>query len=335
MQTNDLPDFVEWDGDLAFGPPYELNGTSMSVFLLRADWRALRALCDRYLNRVLAGGNVRYVPLAGLVGLVFAHVARGPSLAPGDYDKGYLIEHEAAFAVPVVRCRLDGGRLAAEEISAFMPYIWVDSGPAMIGGRETYGFPKQWSEVVLPRDPRAAARFSVATLVIPAYDRSAVAKLLPLLDASRTDGGVLGELAATFTTVRDTVDELLSRIGRELFDGGDHLPLPTWPLVRSLLTSLEQGEVTLTFLKQFRAVEDTRKACYQAIVEAPARVTSLRAAGWMPGDWRIRIRDYASHRVVEQLGLGGNELASALHVWLDFDFRLDLGTTIAERSIGR
>jgi hypothetical protein len=199
-----------------------------------------------------------------------------------------------------VRGRVRDGAFAPDEVAWFIPYIWVDSAPGMADGREVFGFPKECADFVMPKHPEDAARFAVSTWVIPKYDPDSVCKLLPLLEVSRVDGGMEGALRASFLTVRDVANAVLSRVGSELFVGGPHLPLPTWALLRSILADLERGIVRTALLKQFRDCAVAGKACYQAIVETPCRTTKVRAAGFVDGVWRVRIHEYDSHPIVAE-----------------------------------
>ena len=314
-------------------PPAEEKDTTFLGFVLRADYGKLRALCDRYLNAPLAGTDIEYRPLLGLATLTVVRLPFGRSQDPVDRDKGYLCEREASFWVPVVRGRMRDGRFAPDEVAWFIPYIWVDSAPGMADGREVYGFPKESAEFVMPGRPTDAARYAVSTWVIPKYSPDSVCKLLPLLEVTRVDGGMDGALRATCATIGETADAVLARVGNELFEGGEHLPLPTWPLLRSTLADLEHGIVRTVLLKQFRDCQVPGKACYQAIVETPCRTTKLRAAGFVDGVWRVRIQEYDSHPIVAELGLEGADLEAPLSFWVNFDFVAEVGTPIVEHTV--
>jgi len=65
----------------------------------------------------------------------------------------------------------------------------------------------------------------------------------------------------------------------------------------------------MVFLKQFRDVADGHLACYQAIVEAPSRLVDLRQAGALASEYRVTVNQYASHPILDEIGL---EAQSAL-----------------------
>jgi hypothetical protein len=111
---------------------------------------------------------------------------------------------------------------------------------------------------------------------------------------------------------------------RSLFGGRDSFLHPG--LGREIHRSLLLTEPTMVFLKQFRDVADGHRACYQAIVEAPSRLVDLRQAGVLAGEYRVTISQYASHPILDEIGL---EAQSALRGWyVDFDFDMEIGKEV-------
>ena len=86
--------------------------------------------------------------------------------------------------------------------------------------------------------------------------------------------------------------------------------------------------VNMLFLKQFRDTGDTRRACYQSVVEASARMTALRAGAPLPGSFEVRIPRKDSHPIVADLGLPGEIITPVFAAWLDFDFDVDEGREV-------
>jgi hypothetical protein len=81
----------------------------------------------------------------------------------------------------------------------------------------------------------------------------------------------------------------------------------------------------MVFLKQFRDVGDPRRACYQTIVSADARVTTYRAGGVLDGPFEVQIARLDSHPIIEDLGLSGERIEPIFSAWVDFDFDVDEG----------
>ena len=85
---------------------------------------------------------------------------------------------------------------------------------------------------------------------------------------------------------------------------------------------------------QFRDIENGSRACYQAIVESPMRLTSGLKAGHLPGTWELKINQYESCKVIDRLGLEASDgiVKPAFQPWAKFDFVLDPGGVIYETT---
>jgi hypothetical protein len=84
----------------------------------------------------------------------------------------------------------------------------------------------------------------------------------------------------------------------------------------------------MVFLKQFRDVADGRKAAYQAVVEAPAKVVQIRTVGPLAGPYQVTVGRFASHPIIEELGLSGGGPLTASPWFVDFDFDMENGKEI-------
>jgi hypothetical protein len=102
--------------------------------------------------------------------------------------------------------------------------------------------------------------------------------------------------------------------------------LPGLGLVVEVLQLLTHHEVPFVFLKQFRDVANGRQACYQSVVEAPARLLTLRTTGRLPGSYEAEIRPYDSHPIAQELGL--HRTGPVRAAWYsEFDFVMENGNT--------
>jgi len=89
----------------------------------------------------------------------------------------------------------------------------------------------------------------------------------------------------------------------------------------------------MVFLKQFRDVADGRMACYQAIVEAPNRMTHGPIdAGLLHGDWELAIEQFATVRLIDRLGLrvraSDGKVRSVFDFWIKFAFTAEPGRVV-------
>ena len=83
--------------------------------------------------------------------------------------------------------------------------------------------------------------------------------------------------------------------------------------------------IPLVFLKQFRDAQNTRKACYQRLIEAPLKVETFFEGGLFLQPYTLNIASLASHPLAQNLGLQGAEYRSTLGMWMQVDFVLENG----------
>lgn len=315
----DLPFYVERGGDIVIRQPLNLHGVTMSVFLLPADTDRLAALTDRLLNGP-AKGAALYAPAAPFVALVCADITRAQGRDEPDRSKGWMPERDVAFWIPLWAGRRVGPLFVPDRLVYLMPYVFVDNGAAVATGREVYGFPKEEGILRFAGDPGAHG-FSVDTLVIRRYGVESRAEFTRLLDAVKVSPAeretVWDDAASGFAALRD-------RLAQRLV-GGALMP-PAEALVHALRGSPDMG-ARLVFLKQFRDVEDPERACYQAVVEAPAVMEALHG-GALLGAHRITIAEADSHPIVRDLGLSGPVIESEMAVRISIDFTMDRGSVV-------
>jgi uncharacterized protein with NAD-binding domain and iron-sulfur cluster len=315
-------------------PPLRMR-TSVYMFLLEADARRLTELCDRYLN--LPGVPTRYQPLSPHVVLYCSSAETGPI----DDPVGLCPELDFGFWVPVV-ARDAGG----ERYVAFTPHLWVDSGVAMTGGREVYGFAKEIGRLGMPAGPDAADLFTVDTLVVPRFGPTARAEERRLFEVRRERG--IGAPVERSETSRGfggrsapwSIANVAQSAGH-LFDQLPHLLAPgvMASYAGFLRASAARRELRMVFLKQFPDIADATRACYQAIVEAPVRITGPVNGRLLGGAYSVTINEFASHRIVDTLGLrtarrttATSWLESRAHLHLEFDARVEKGEVVHETS---
>jgi hypothetical protein len=319
MTPSDQPLFVPRGGEQVFCQPVELRHVRFTSFLFDADTAALQGVCDRYLNEP-SGGGVRYRPLLPRVVLGVADIGRVFPIQSPDERKGWVSEIDVAFWMPVARQSKILGLSFTEEVAWFLPYVFVDNAWAVAAGREVYGFPKEMGQFQVPRGSADPALVTVDTLALEHFNPEAEARMRRLLELRRIDAGHLGDPHQTWHEVEEVFEDFL-----HVLLGNGAVSLPGLGLLAQAFQFVAHREVPLVFLRQFRDVADGRRACYQAVVEAPARVLQFRDAGRLPGDYRLTVNELDSHPIARELGLAGPSQA-ALGAWyVDFDFILANG----------
>jgi hypothetical protein len=293
--NRELPAYIQTDANQIAAPPIKI-GVRVSMFLLDADLAHLRAICDQQLN--LPGSPVRYEPLGPFCVLYCSHVDNYPQVE----KLGWVPEKDFGIWMPVVAGRGLGPLFVAERVVTYTPYIWVDNGVALIGGRTVFGFAKQLGSMRLPDQPGENAEYSLDTLVVPKYGENSRAQEKRVLTVRRRDQSILGDLTDTWRSGRNLFDSFGDAL-EAARHGGARLPVPGWSFVRQMIDDVSHAGMRMVFLKQFPDAVDGTRACYQAIVESDLPIVSPVKGGFLEGDWEAEIRRYDSHRIVEKLGL--------------------------------
>jgi uncharacterized protein with NAD-binding domain and iron-sulfur cluster len=324
-----LPSYIETDGNQIAAAPIKI-GVNVTMFMLDARYDKLRAICDQQLN--LPGSPVTYRPLGPFCVLYCSTVDNYPLQNP----LGWVPERDFGIWMPVVAGRGRGHTFVPERIATYTPYIWVDNGVALVGGRTVFGFAKQLGAMKLPRTGERG-EFTLDTMVIDKFDPGAMARDERLVTVKRRDHGLLGDLRDAWRTGENLVDAFGSKLDLVLA-GGPELPVPTWDFAKQLITKLGSG-MRMVFLKQFPDAVDGTRACYQSIVEADLPIVTPVAGGRLEGDWEAEIHRYDSHRLVEKLGLSptrtnGNvaTVESLVQGWARFDAVVEKGTIVYEAT---
>ncbi len=311
--------YIQRGGEQAFAPPFEQTGTKLKGWLLPADLAAQQATVDRYLNAPMGGqSGFTYRALMPAVLFAIAPIAATRSLTEPDSGYGYTPETDVAFWMLVGRGHESGGSWHLDALLWFLPYVFVDVPMTMATGREVYGYPKELAYLTWPAGPNDALVLRAETMVLPVYSPDTKLVRAPIIEVKRTSGE----------------PSLLEGLGAELGSltaAFAHLGLKEdAEVVKALASSLLKLEVPMVFLKQFRDVIDPLAACYQTIIESPARVSSF-PIGWPTlREVAITIYDYASHPIASELGLGTPEngaltLTIPIGVEVHFDFIVELG----------
>jgi hypothetical protein len=221
-----------------------------------------------------------------------------------------------------------------------MPYIYVNNSPILVSGREIYGIFKEIGTFNIPSNiDQQPELLSVDTLVFKEFSPKTQAVDARLLEVRRIGVGEDHQSIKTWESfdeaIRDLAELILGQDKKVLIPG---LELPFY-LVDYLIKKI----VPVVTLKQFRDVENSRRACYQALTESPMQLTTFhggRIFGWEKfGDqFELKINKFASQPIVQDLGLHkgyapGSDSAKIpvkLSFFLHFDFTLQNGVTVWE-----
>jgi hypothetical protein len=285
-------------------------------------------MIDAQLNAVTAASGTIYKPLLPMAAIVCADITKSFSTTPPDSQKGWMAERDFGVWIPVVAGTTSGGTWKPGRIGWYLPYVFVDNVAAMLTGREVFGFFKQTATLAMPPAPSGSGAFSIDALAIQNFSPSSEAAVVRLLTMTSRESVAAPE--GTWTGVRGAADALWDELKRLYFDGARDLAVTAWDVMKNLLEDLVTGDVPMVFLKQFRDATDPTKACYQAVIEAPAHLEKFYK-GWFLHPHDIAILPCDSHPIVSECGLAGATISSELGFWCQMDFVMQPGKVIAEK----
>lgn len=300
-------------------PPLALTNATMYSFLVQADIAKLQAMCDAHLNEVTASSGTTYKPLMPAVSIVCADIKKSFSTTKPDSQKGWMAERDFGVWVPVVDNK---GRIAW-----YLPYVFVDNVAAMVTGREVFGFFKQTATLVMPPSPQVQSPFTIDALVIEKFSPDSEAKSIRLMTATSTKSQPApeGKWASTLEALEMIWKDLLVIRG----DTRD-LPLTREQEFKDAITMLLTRDVPMVFLKQYRDETTDQRACYQAVIEAPAKLDTFHG-GWICHPHDIVIAPADSHPIASDCGLGSGTIKSQLGFWCQMDFTMMPGRVVAQK----
>src|SRR5579862_621341 len=231
--------FVNYGSRLTEAPPVYCQKVAQYVFLIPVDaigWIALHDLCRRAFYDVTfdASTNNAFVTCAPAAyedtsgqeqhRLILQFNIIG--WVGGDLKVG-TAETEVLIHVPVTYS-IDGHDAGG---AFFTPYMWVNNSPALVSGREVYGYAKAFAKTTIDLDPTDH------------HLKSANVNTLSVLKSDTMEPADI--LNVTETPNVHSVNEL-TQVLKQFSSGRFDMP----PFVKLVGTWLTTGNVTQLFLKQ-------------------------------------------------------------------------------------
>jgi hypothetical protein len=323
-----MPTYVERGGEISCRHPADCLDLRLYGFVLQADRDLLDEFCNRSFNRP-SGGDQRWRAAGDHVLLNFVDIPTMGSTDPLDRWLGVCEEQEVAIWVPVVD--IHHGRMAWA-----IPYMFVDSGLALVGGRETYGFPKQLGSMTIPRDDKAPDRLSLRSVTLKTHAPDSIATSTEVVRVTRS--GPRSVLDNPWNDPTDAARDLAGLSNDTLAAIIDRLSHPLGAMDHALgdaetavmlAENLATRRVNMVLLKQFRDAVRPGAACYQAVVEVANTVTQFRQGGLLPQGYEVRFADLDGEPVRRDLGIVLHQ-TPRVALWLEFDFLVHLGEILWE-----
>lgn len=302
----------------AFPPNLDVKYTDVvaRIYPLPAQIDILAWFCDQYLNHFPEHPEeqnivpVRFHPAAPFVMLEVVNYGR---MASNIANAGWFSQHELAFGLPLEMQEYRSGQWCFVKWAMCYPFIYVDSALSMSGGRQVYGWTKEFfyvdaqAPIFEPTGPKLLLHASleahskrtgapeIRTFLTVSQEqlaysaRSIVPDVLTAIPRAITSSlqaayEILGASgltrAADSNATSRSVFAMLQRFYGEAYSFlglGDSAAKSG----ASASSRYTLPPVSLITFKQFRDAVDPKKACFQGIVETQMRVDSVKDARLM------------------------------------------------------
>ena len=315
------PDFLYPGGSPLMHPTLKLGQSEMYGFFIRGDMARLQATVDGTLTAV-AGAKMSFKVLSPFVLLTFTRVRHAHSDWPADRAKGWGEEIDIVTWVMVGQ--VNRGESRVSDVFFYPCHIWVDDCMALINGRELYGYPKYQCEYTMPAGDEPPTRFTLAAKGFQPFSPDTPLAMHPLLEVDAVDPGRQHRLLGS---LEDLIEQSIQLMEANL-PAVLELDKAGWEQVVKMLRGMEVEQI---FLKQFPDAAG-RKAVYQALVAAPAKVTAVRHVKLLGDEYRCLLHRFDSFPLDQTLGLAIGEQQAILPFHLSLDFEVPAGRELYDNS---
>ncbi|MBW4678672.1 MAG: acetoacetate decarboxylase family protein [Microcoleus vaginatus WJT46-NPBG5] len=329
------PDYIERASEQCFRQPFDIKGTNLYGFVLEGSLHKLQQLCDKYLNNP-ANGKVHYRPATHYIILTFGTLESLSSRDQPDRDRGYIDEQEVVIWMLTMAGQQIGPVFKVDRMAWFVPYIFVSNSPALVSGREVYGIPKELGGFQIPPAKTEPELFTLHAHTWKTLTAQTEAKWEKLIEVSH----IKKNSEAQSPKIWATYNEAVRDIAELLLGDNNTIEVPGLGLPIHLLEYLIEAEVPVVMLKQFRDAEDGKKACYQAILEIPMKLSRFRGGrllslGDLSEKFKVSIYNFASHPIVSELGLVRGQLPAEdpINLPVKLAFELNFDFTVEDAKV--
>lgn len=318
-----MANYMTYGGNFMLPHPYEVKDVTGYGVAVTGERKKLQALVDFALNRA-KHPSLRYWVVSPTV--LFTFMQMGSLACAGDPQKGSFTEQELNVTLLLLAVDTSLG-VPSVRLVWYMPYLWLDSGPALIAGRDVYGFPKQIAEVAIP-DLGQPAVFSAKSEVLHREDGRPAMSGQTVLGVREMNAGIL-EKASDTANAGAALGILGTFFGIDENILGDLIPI---------FPEINLGNLKMVFMRQLASIANFNQACFRSVAEVPFSV-NFHGAGLLKGSYEVSIPYHHSVRLAHELGIATDIIApgkpgedvlqpakAAYH--MNFDFTLGAGSDL-------
>ena len=306
--------YLEYGGLSSVPGPFRCRDAKVVLMPLEADPGALDHLCSTVLSA--AAGSPTFERVGRFVLLSFGSMTvrsestrSSPLFATRYADMGESPESHVALWVPVIARGTDGRHGSTDRYAVFLPVMWVDNPVSLVGGREIYGFAKQWGLATISPDRRHCA----LDVFGGAFGATRSSDMHRLVDIVPGDGAHPVAMA----TMAAGQARQLARDGlRRLADG--EVDLPDGALLHAMASALVDHQFDQVAVRQFRMpAHDGADGCPPELVGITTRFHSLRHE-FLGHGFHVTITDVDSHPLHAMFGVSTQTAPFGIEVTADF-----------------
>lgn len=318
MAVNDestLPLYTNPPGSRTYKQPYTMKGTKAQFFALKASLEKMQAVVDAQLN-IFPGSPYRYKPLPPFVNVSPMWIDRICCNDTPDSQMGWMRESDFNFSFFVGAFKPN--EKMPHHVACYFPYLIVDSPVTMASGREIWGYRKVWGQFEYV--PGSFQPVAASTWVLKQYTPDSQ---LEMAEVAR----VLPPQPKSANPLLTLIDEAVTLAADVVLEAG--------VIASDVLSAVLNNHMNMVFLQETRDAQYPERAAYQALIEAPMKITFTTSAVKLIDGYSIQLTDYASYPLISNLGIEvENGIAkSVISTQLEFDCILENGTVVA--SAGR
>ncbi|MCW1885350.1 acetoacetate decarboxylase family protein [Luteolibacter flavescens] len=320
--------YTERDTDLNFSPPYRITGVEALSAVRRIDTGVAQDWLDQTLNwrpgKEEAKPKFTALPIAFII---FMHMKAMRSTKPPFNSWGSVSETEMVVTLPVLEWDNEGF-ISVPSLKFYPIVLCLDSGPALISGREVFGFPKILGQVELNAHGGVARTEVCRAEGEPATDRDG---LLLALRRDKEDGPPSSPDSFNKGLVEMVKEELLTGMDRGVlghllnFNPARKMLNLGLEWVVEAFEGLDIGQ-KFVFLKQFRDVANPAYACHRSVAECLLEFSHLESLTRETGDWELEVPEWRSSRLLKRLGVDSGPIGAPLRS--SFQIDMSVGKTL-------
>ena len=305
--------YVQYGGLTTVPGPFRCADAVIYAFFLKADTYKLCNLTQRVFHDS-AGRHIGGNPVGDTVMLTFGsmnvnslNTGHDPELNVPYDQMGHSPEKNASVWVLME---------SSKDMAIFVPAMWVDNPISLTGGREIYGFAKNWGSIALAPDE---TQFSLDVYGGDFGVGNSTGNCRLMTVSIKPDGSSLKKISVALggaigVAIHEAIDLAKARLTYGI--GSDET------FLRHLFTELIRRQLRQVYLRQFRSPAANMNASPLEFAASTSHFTNV-GLELIDNQFQFTLVDVDSHPLANELGIGSQDANFGLKI--SGEFVLDEG----------